>query len=74
MLKVNPRKVRGYLGFAGMSIEDLAKAVKVSRATIYNILNGGNTDLETVSAIAEAVNVHPVEILEIQVDPEQALP
>ena len=69
MLRIDPNKVRGYLGFAGMNVTELADAVGVTRATMYNIMGGGNTDLNTVSSIAKALGVNPLDILAVDEEP-----
>jgi transcriptional regulator with XRE-family HTH domain len=50
-------KIRGKMAELGFTIETLSQKTGISQKTITNVRNGLNTNVETLSAIAEALEI-----------------
>lgn len=68
-LRVDESKVRGYMDDADMTVLDLADELGMTRSAIYKIFSGVSTTLNTVSRIAEALGVNPIDILDVPEEP-----
>jgi len=49
-----------------VTIPQIAQRMGVTRQTVYNIISGRNTTLDTVSEIAAAIGVDPLSILKAE--------
>lgn len=67
-LRIDKRKLRSEMVLKGVTVQEIAAMLGMTRQAIYGIMNGQNTTLDTVSAIASALGVNPMSILMIEDD------
>ena len=51
-----------------VTVQQIADQLGMTRQAIYNVMNGQNTTLDTVSTIAAVLGVDPVSILREHID------
>lgn len=62
-LRLDKRKTQIAMINADVTVPQIADQMGVTRQTVYNIISGRNTTLDTVSKIAAAIGVDPLSIL-----------
>lgn len=65
-LRLDKRKTQIAMINADVTVPQIADQMGVTRQTVYNIISGRNTTLDTVSAIAAAIGVDPMSILKTE--------
>lgn len=65
-LRLDKRKTQIAMINADVTVPQIADQMGVTRQTVYNIISGRNTTLDTVSKIAAALGVDPVSILTVE--------
>ena len=66
LLRLDKRKIRIAMINADVTVPQIADQMGVTRQTVYNIISGRNTTLDTVSEIAAAIGVDPLSILKAE--------
>jgi len=66
LLRLDKRKIRIAMIDSDVTIPQIAQRMGVTRQTVYNIISGRNTTLDTVSEIAAAIGVDPLSILKAE--------
>lgn len=65
-LRLDKRKTQIAMINADVTVPQIADQMGVTRQTVYNIISGRNTTLDTVSEIAAAIGVDPISILKAE--------
>jgi len=65
-LRLDKRKTQIAMINADVTVPQIADQMGVTRQTVYNIISGRNTTLDTVSEIAAAIGVDPLSILKAE--------
>lgn len=65
-LRLDKRKTQIAMINADVTVPQIAQRMGVTRQTVYNIISGRNTTLDTVSEIAAAIGVDPMSILKTE--------
>lgn len=68
LLKTIGKKIRTQRASQDLQPEDVAEMTGLNAATIRNIENGNETYLSNFFVVCLAINIHPKEILEIEID------
>lgn len=66
LVRLDRRKIKSAMALSDVTVAQIANRLGMTRAAIYNAMNGQNTTLDTVSGIAAAVGVDPVSILTVE--------
>lgn len=66
LVRLDRRKIKSAMALSDVTVAQIADSLGMTRAAIYNAMNGQNTTLDTVSGIAAAVGVDPVSILTVE--------
>lgn len=64
MVRINAKKVRGFLLDMGWEQKDLARAAGVTEATVSRLLSGGPFTSDTLGKLATALQVNPVDLID----------
>ena len=63
-LRIDPQRVRILAALRGINTnEELAQRAGITQRTLTNIMSGKNARLDTVAALAKALESHPFDIL-----------
>ncbi len=75
-VKINRNFVKAMLGVRGLSLRDLAVLSELGEATMYRIINGAEFNSKTLGKLATALDVSPVDLLDVSgyADPHLVAP
>lgn len=65
-IQVDSAKIRSTMQARNLSMVELAERSGITRAGIYQVLEGNRTTLDTVGRLATALGVNPIDLMRIE--------